>query len=172
MRINFGCGRRVLPGWVNIDAIVNPKAPRPPEIMYAMEFQCGALVAPIPLSNECADVLQAMHVIEHFYRYDADAVVVEWNRLLKPGGRLILELPNLEAACRNLLAGMTDQMSYWPLYGDPTHLDPYMTHRWGYTPKTIRTLLADNGFNCIEIKPPQTHGRRNNRDMRVEAFKA
>lgn len=98
-------------------------------------------------------------------------MLVEWYRLLKPGGRLILELPNLEKACRNLLKGLNDQMSMWPIYGDWNRGDEYMMHKHGYTPKTIKGLLKECGFSNISILPPQTHGRRANRDMRVEAVK-
>lgn len=171
MRINFGCGRRVLDGWTNIDAVVNPSAPRPPEIIYAMTFKDGQLTEKTPLPDSCAVELQAMHVIEHFYRFDVEAVVAEWRRLLAPGGKLVLELPNLAAACRNMLAGMNDQMVMFPLYGDPSHKDPFMCHRWAYTPATVTALLQAGGFGKVKIMPPQTHGRRVNRDMRVEAIR-
>jgi len=163
VKINIGCGPMVLDGWTNCDIQVSPKAPRPPEIL------CD--VKSIPLEDECADVVMALHLLEHFYQWEAPAVVQEWRRLLKPGGKLILELPNLEAACRNLLKGMKDQMSMWPLYGDPGHKDPYMCHRWGYTPKTVTRFLKQQGFKKIQILKPQTHGRRANRDMRVEAIR-
>ena len=163
MKVNIGCGPMVLDGWTNCDIQVSPKAPRPPEIL------CD--VKSIPLEDECADVVMALHLLEHFYQWEAPAVVQEWRRLLKPGGKLILELPNLEAACRNLLKGMKDQMSMWPLYGDPGHKDPYMCHRWGYTPKTVVKFLKQQGFKKIQILKPQTHGRRANRDMRVEAIR-
>lgn len=163
MRINVGCGRMVLDGWTNCDVQVSPKAPRPPEIL------CDA--KSIPLEDGCADEVMALHLIEHFYLWEVGEALSEWRRLLKVGGKLTLELPNLEAACKNLLAGMNDQMSMWPLYGDPGHKDPYMCHRWGYTQKTIRRLLEGSGFGKVKVLPPQTHGRKKNRDMRVESLK-
>ncbi len=171
MRINFGCGRIVEDGWFNIDAAVSPRAKREPELLFTMEFDNCKLRSQIPLPDGCATELQAMHVIEHFYRYDVEAVLEEWKRLLEDGGRLILELPNIELAAKNLLAGMNDQMCMWPLFGDPSHCDPYMTHHWAYSPKTISHLLKQAGFTNIEIKRPQTHGPRPDRDMRVEAIK-
>lgn len=163
MRLNLGCGKMVLDGFVNIDIQQNPKAKRPLDIL--------ADVRNVPLQDECADEVHAYHVIEHFYRFDVDAAVAEWKRLLKDGGLLVLELPNIEACARNLLAGLDDQMCMWGFYGDPSHKDKFMCHPWGYTPKSIRQLLADGGFKDIRILPPQTHGRRVNRDMRVEARK-
>lgn len=172
MKINFGCGRQVLDGWFNVDAVVNPKAPRAPELIHAIQFDAtGAVVNPLPLPDGCADELMAMHVIEHVYAWEAPALLLEWRRLLKPGGLLVLELPNIEAAARNLLQGLGDQMAMWPLYGDPGHRDPYMTHRWGYTPATVRGLVAGLGFGEVVQPPPRTHGARANRDMRIEARK-
>lgn len=172
MRINFGCGRRVLDGFCNIDATINPDAPRPPEIVHAVEFdRDGEVINPVELEDGCAEYLQAFHVIEHVYAWEAKSLVLEWMRLLKPGGKLVLELPNLECAARNLLAGMSDQMCMWPFYGDPGHKDPYMCHRWAYTPETIKALLSECGLIKIKVLPPQTHGKRANRDMRVEAFR-
>ena len=172
MRINFWCGRQVLDGWFNVDAVRSPKAPRDPELIHAVDFHRDGRVAnPLPLDDGCASELQAMHAIEHVYAWEAPYLLDEWSRLLKAGGRLVLELPNLEAAARNLLQGLGHQMSMWPLYGDPGHKDPYMTHRWGYTPTTICELVQRCGFVDIQLKPPQTHGARANRDMRLEARK-
>ena len=173
MRINFGCGRQVLDGWFNVDAVHSPRAPRAPELVHALQFTpAGAVANPLPLPDNCADELQAMHVVEHVYAWEAPALLAEWRRLLKRGALLVLELPNIEAAARNLLAGAKDQMCMWPFYGDPGHLDPFMCHRWGYTPRTIRQLVESAGFRDIVQPPPRTHGARQDRDMRIEARKA
>jgi predicted SAM-dependent methyltransferase len=169
MKINFGCGKATNPDFFNIDAVAHADAA--PDLLYEMRFDAGKLIEQIPLPDECADELHSYHVVEHFYRFDVDAVVAEWKRLLRPGGRLVLELPNLEAAARNLLAGRGDQMAMWPIYGDWNHCSPYMCHKFGYTPLTITGLLADHGFKKISVLPPQTHKRRTDRDMRVEAIK-
>lgn len=162
MKLNLGAGKMRLAGFVSVDIQPHPKAGAPDII---------ADVRNVPLQDECADEVHAYHVIEHFHRWQTADVLSEWKRLLKPGGLLVLELPNLEAAARNLLAGMDDQMAMWPIYGDPSHKDPYMCHPWGFTPKSIKALLSECGFTRIELLPPQTHGRRANRDMRVEARK-
>lgn len=171
LKIHFACGKHVMDGWYNMDAVRHPAAKRDPELLFEMRFKDGELVERIPLKDGCAEELFAAHIIEHFARYDVDAVVAEWKRLLRQGGRLILELPNLEAACRNLLAGMSDQMAMFPIYGDAGWKSPYMLHKYGYTPKTITALLAFHGFDNITLLPPVTHRARANRDMRVEAVK-
>ena len=172
MRLNIGCGKQTWRDFFCIDAVRHPKASRDPDLLHAFYFaKDGALLNPVPLADGCADELHSYHFIEHVYRWEAPHLVAEFHRLLKPGGALILELPNISAAARNLLAGMNDQMAMWPLYGDWSHRDPYMMHKHGYTPASMTLLLAECGYTNIQVEPPMTHGRKANRDMRVTACK-
>lgn len=172
MKINFWCGRQVLDGFYNVDAVLHPKASRYPELLHVVEFDpLGAVRNPLPLADGCAELLQAMHAIEHVTEWQAPHLLAEFHRLLAPGGTLVLELPNIEAAARNLLAGRPPQMSMFAFYGDGSHRDPYMLHRYGYTPATITALVAAAGFIKVRVLPPVTHGARHDRDMRVEARK-
>lgn len=164
MKLNIGCGRHVLEGWTNVDVARSPKAPRDPEIF--------ADARKVPLGDKVAHELMAIHVLEHFYKWEVQDVLAEWRRLLRVGGRLVLELPNLALACRNLLSGQGgDQMSMWPIYGDPGHKDPLMCHRWGWTPSTLMRELLAAGFSNVRERKPQWHGARVDRDMRLEAIR-
>lgn len=172
MKINVAAGKQTWEGFFCIDAVQHPKASRALDLLFAFEFEAdGALTAQIDLQDGCADEVHCYHFIEHVTQWQAGAVVRELGRLLKPGGLLVMECPDIEKAARNLLAGMNDQMVMWPLYGDPGHKDHFMTHRWGYTPATLGALLAGCGFERIVHGQPVTHGARANRDMRVEARK-
>jgi predicted SAM-dependent methyltransferase len=171
MRINFACGKQTWDGWYCVDAAQHPKATRPVDLLHAFKFDGELLLNKLHLDSDVADEVHSYHFIEHVYQWEARAVIMEFKRLLKPGGRLVLELPNLELACKNLLKGSTDQFSMWPLYGDPGNRDVYMCHRWGYTQDTIRNLLKSCGMRQILMLDPKTHGARKNRDMRVECEK-
>jgi SAM-dependent methyltransferase len=172
MKINFACGRQVLDGFFNVDAVRHPKAPRDPELIHAVEFDSdGSIRNPLPLKDGCADELHAMHIIEHVFAWEAPALVGEWYRLLKPGGLLVVECPDIEHAARNLLAGLSDQMWLWPLYGDGGTKDPFMMHKNGFTPSKMKWLLSSCGLSNVRHLPPVTHGARLNRDMRFEARK-
>lgn len=168
MKLNIGCGARVLPGWVNCDIERHPDAPRTPEIL------CNA--KEIPLADGVADTVMAIHVFEHFVRWEADDVLKEWKRVLKPGGLLILELPNLVKCCQNYLSGRSgrkpDQLSRWGIYGDATLKNPYMLHPWGYSPEELIEMLREHGFRNAVEKETQFHpAGRKHRDMRIEAVK-
>ena len=171
MKINFACGKQTWDDYFCIDAVQHPDASRNADLLHILEFNQELLVNPIPLDDECAEEIVNYHFIEHVYAWEAPAVVAEFYRLLNTGGKLIMECPNIIKACENLLAGSRDQMAMWPLYGDETRKDPYMCHKWGYTPETIAALLRGAGFRKIKVLPPQTHGRRANRDMRIECIK-
>lgn len=171
LKLNVGCGKRVLDGWVNIDAVRASDAPRDPELL------CD-ITKGIDLAAGCAAVVQAIHLFEHFYRWDAERVLDDWYRLLKPGGLLILELPNLVKCCQNYLDGRMrggkdpDQLARWGIYGDPRTQEPFMNHRWGYSPAELSAILQQHGFKSVTEQPTQHHpAGRKHRDMRLEAIK-
>jgi predicted SAM-dependent methyltransferase len=170
MKLHVGCGKRVLDGWVNCDVQHAAGAPRAPEIL------CD--VRSIPLADGSADELMAIHLLEHFVRWECDAVIAEWRRLLKPGGLLVLELPDLLKCAQNLIAlarkggKPLQQMAMWGIFGDQTLCDHHMTHRWGWWPASLREFLVSSGFDDVREETPQWHAAgRDNRDMRLTARK-
>lgn len=167
--INAGCGRRYREHMVNVDvvAMADRKAPD-----YLAD------VRQIPLPDACADELMAIHNLEHLHRWEADDAIIEWRRLLKPGGQLTLELPDLIKCCQNLLSGYTHsgkdpvQFSMWGIFGDDRPRDPFMCHKYGWTPKTLRALLQQYGFVDIKEETTLWHpGGREHRDMRMVSRK-
>lgn len=169
MKLNIGCGSRRIEGYTGVDAIERPAADI---IAHANK---------IPLGDGVVEEVMAIHLFEHFYRWECDAVLQEWHRLLIPGGRLILELPNLLKCCHNVIADMgtlrggkdPDQLTLWGLYGDPRQSDAFMSHKWGWTPKTLRAILLENGFIDVEEGVTQFHPvGRTQRDMRMTARRA
>lgn len=100
----------------------------------------------------------AIHLVEHFYAWEVVDVVKEWVRVLKPGGKLILECPDLELACKRFLNHQDKpSLTYWVLYGDPQHRDPLMCHKWGYTPQTLTRLMDYAGLSNIRLEPAEFH---------------
>jgi len=61
LRLNLGCGDKILPGYVNVDAATSRKGQEPDVL--------GDLRA-LPFPPGHADEILAVHVIEHFYPWD------------------------------------------------------------------------------------------------------
>jgi len=155
-------------GFVRLDC--NPE--HEPDILAA--------VPPLPaeVHAEEWDEVDLIHGIEHFWLWDAAPLLRECHSVLRPGGLLVLEQPNLAAAARVLLGLEPPQYkgilesAMWPLYGDPAHRDVGYMHRWGYTPATLTALLRENGpWSSIRVLPQRFHAYASGRDFRVEAVR-
>lgn len=169
-RLNLGCGDKPMPGYVNVD-IASSRKDRSPDVLSDLRdlshFKDGV-----------ADEIIAIHVIEHFYRWEIDALLKEWCRVLRPGGTLTLECPNIITACEELLrnpalaknADADGSEAMWPLYGDPSWHDPLMVHRWGYTPDSLEEVMSQVGLIKIRREHAQFK-RREPRDMRLTGEK-
>ena len=163
MKLHLGCGKHILDGWVNVDLVRHPKASRSPDLISD--------VSKIALEDGCADELLAVHILEHLGKYEGIAALKEWTRLLQSGGKLVIECPDIIKCAKNLLANTTDQLSMWGIYGNHEEKSVYMQHRYGWTYMTLKPVLESVGYAQIVEHKPQWHGKRKNRDFRIEAIK-
>lgn len=164
MRLNIGSGNRRLPGYRNIDAV-----PRAGVDMVAPADE-------IPLPDACADEVLAVHLLEHFFEWEVPEVLTEWARLLRPGGLLVLELPDLLKCARNLCEQRPEkkpgQLTLWGIYGDATLKDPWMMHKSGWWFERLAPVVQAVGFVDISEHDTQYHPTgRGVRDFRLEARK-
>lgn len=166
VRLNLGCGDKVLAGYVNVDEASARAGARPDVVCDVRRLE--------PFADASADEVMAIHVVEHFWRWEVADVLREWVRVLKPGGRMVLECPNLRVACEELLrdpaaangTGPEVQRTMWVLYGDPSWRDPLMFHRWNYTPESLAALMREAGLVNVR-QEPALFKLRDMRDMRV-----
>ena len=166
LKLNLGCGDKILPGYINIDKVSSRAGSKPDVVADIRDLK--------NIKTGIADEILAVHVIEHFYYWEVVAILKRWYRILKPGGKLVLECPNLLFACQMLLSdpkkrsspGKDGQMSMWSLYGDPSWKDPLMCHKWAYTPQSLKAVMGEAGF--INLRQEQAQFKlREPRDMRI-----
>lgn len=84
----------------------------------------------------CAAITM-FHLLEHLY--DPNSYLAESRRLLKPGGRLIVQVPNADC-WQFLLLGKN-----WSGLDVPRHL-------WNFRPRDLHVLLKRNGFEVVRRK--------------------
>jgi SAM-dependent methyltransferase len=84
-RLNWGCGRRGEPGWINADR-VNGRG---------VEILCDIRDG-LPLDAESVDYIASVHALQEIPYPELVPVLQELRRVLKIGGVLRLCLPDLE----------------------------------------------------------------------------
>jgi len=166
VKLNLGCGDKILAGYVNVD-VAPSRAGKKPDVICDLRRLEG-------FSDGTAEEILAVHVVEHFWRWEIVDVLREWARVLMPGGAMVLECPNLLSACQQFLAdpetfsgpGPEGQRTMWVFYGDPRWRDPLMVHRWGYTPRSLAGIMREAGLTDLRQEPAQFK-LREPRDMRI-----
>jgi len=170
IRLHIGCDEERRHGWVNIDA----RAEVQPDIVTrAHDLHMFA--------DESIETIEACHLFEHLPLHEALAALGEWARVLRPGGELLLEMPDFDA-CIRLLGASQDAQGYdlamlgvfgWPP-GVEAHGDGW-AHRWGWSPVTLAIELGQRGFGHIEHLPVTQAWRpaaSMGRDFRIRAVRS
>ncbi len=81
MKLNIGCGDKILVGWLNCDIKEGS----------GVERVFDTSQAPIPFENDSIEEILVNHVLEHIWKWE-DAVM-EFHRVLIPGGILTVRVP-------------------------------------------------------------------------------
>lgn len=167
IKLNLGSGAKPLAGFINVDLPSN-WASTVPDVEADVS-------KPLPFADDYADEIHAYHLLEHFYVWQAPAILKDWKRVLKPGGLLVLELPCLDKIVSIFAHSLIDgsapdtRMTLWGLYGDPKYKNEAMCHHWCYSVAELSNGLQKLGFVGVESHDPQTHQPA--RDMRITARK-
>ncbi len=163
--LNLGCGNKIYPStdsltWVNVDLEDNA---------YGVKPDVSTDLRKLPFDDDYADVIEAIHIFEHFHVYEADPVMREWKRVLKPGGTIVLELPCMNKIIECLQTKKAIEYTYCGLYGDARTGRPELDHHWCYSIGQMTALLEQVGFKDIQYQEPIYHLKE--RDMRFTARK-
>lgn len=108
VRLNVGCGRNVLGGWINLDSQELPGV----DIIADLE-RCAD--APLPLEDDSVDEILLSHVIEHIR--SPLPMMEELYRVARPGAKAIIRVPY----------GASDDC-----WEDQTHVRGYFLQSFGY----------------------------------------
>jgi predicted SAM-dependent methyltransferase len=111
----------------------------------------------IPYADNSVDEIRAYHIIEHWtFTVALKKVIKEWNRVLKRGGLLHIETPDLYNTCKLFVD--CDEQTRIRLYG---HLfafpdEPGNAHFFLYTEQQLRWTLETNGFTNVQRVEPDS----------------
>ena len=158
---NLGCGKKNWDGWVNV------------ALCETADLMCD--IRKLEIKSDSADAVAAIHVLEHFYDWEAFDLLTEWKRVLKQNGKMIIEVPCLDKVFAYIADRiskkqiMEQYMTLHPIFGDGKHKNPEMMHKTGYLVHGLKNLLIDVGMREVTMCEPRYHFPH--RDMRFEAIK-
>jgi len=188
LRLNLGSGFHPKPGWINIDLCED-----------AADLQLD-LREPLPFPDASADFVYSEHFVEHLSypnladstawelespqaRSEALTLLRECHRVLRPGGRLDVVVPDAERILDAYAARRERPFvheDWWgPQWCDtPMHRVNYLfrqgtEHRYAYDFETLRRVLEAVGFTDVERRSfdPELDHRNATRSLFVRATK-
>lgn len=116
------------------------------------------------VEDNTVDKIYSSHFLEHVSYVRLNSVLSLWYQKLKKGGELILNVPDLEWVCREVIRyaqGQPATSKYFNefegehgllaiIYGSHSHEGEY--HKAGFIEPMFRKLLERNGFVSINIE--------------------
>ncbi len=150
--LNVGCGTDYKDGWINIDNNMDQNIE---DDRLDLNWD---LRNPLPMKDNSVDFIFNEHLVEHLTVPEAEIMLKDFKRVLKPGGVMRIAMPDLETAIEHYLN--------LPLDKDPVikrfNLDYIKTraerinmafrawgHMWLYDAEELRRRLTDVGFTKI-----------------------
>lgn len=148
--LHAGCGNTALPEWLDgaeVRLDIDPVSK--PDIVASLTDmgQIGGF-----------DAVYCCHVLEHLYPRDIPKALGECLRVLKPGGAVLIRVPDLEDV------KPTEEVIYQSPAGPVCGLDmyygmrrlidlsPHMAHHWGFVKATLHRELEGAGFEQVHVK--------------------
>jgi len=107
-RLNVGCGRNIMPGWINLDIAALPGV----DVVADLE-KCASI--PLPIESDSVDEFLLSHLIEHIN--NTLPLMQELHRVAKPNAQLVIRCPH----------GASDDA-----WEDPTHVRVFFAQSFGY----------------------------------------
>ncbi len=142
IKLNLGVGARVVHGFIGVDLGGNKK-----------DVTCDLTELASLIPNNSVDEIYSRHVVEHFPRKEAPGIIKDWCSLLKPGGKITLNFPNLDLYIDYYIANRSripmEEFGRW-VYGNQK--DQYDVHKVAYNEDYMSRILNDAGMKVISIE--------------------
>jgi predicted SAM-dependent methyltransferase len=146
LRLNLGSYDDLREGWVNVDAFLKR----------------GSLTIdlrePMPFPDGSVELAHAEHFLEHVFEDEAQELLNECFRVLRPGGTLSIAVPDAEPLLRAYASGDSEFFDRYAETVPEGHALPtpmgqinYLfrgatTHQYAYDEETLRLLIERAGF--------------------------
>ena len=136
--LNLGCGDDIKKGFINID--LNGDDDRI-VIMNVMNLD---------FPDNSVAVIYAADILPCFSYREIDDVLAEWNRVLIPGGKIIISCTSVKQICKLYMSGKINaEVMSRLIYG--TQDNPLNFYLCGFDSDYLGSALKDAGFEIVRI---------------------
>ncbi len=146
MKLHLGCGTKKLSGWINIDSVKSCQ----PDLVHDLS-------RPLPYADQSAEAIMANGVLEHFDKYARCALVSDWVRVLKVGGTITLEVPDVKKLLSKIrkfkaFDDFIDTLFGENLWESEIYIGHFGNHKWGYSQQTLTEFLRNFGLEPLKVE--------------------
>lgn len=157
MNIVIGTRHWLGPDWTHVDADPAPLTDVATSRTYPVDVVCDARNIKLPAG--CAELVYSQECLEHFPWGEYFDVLAHWARLVAPGGKLRIEVPDFLAACQQVITVDTlemDRAIQQIIFGG--QVNKYDYHYSGHTHRTLPADFERLGFTVTDVKRGFEHG--------------
>lgn len=139
MKLDIGCGNQKIDGFTGVDAYVEADGIVKAE-MWELPYRDGEI-----------EEIYSSHALEHVPIVRVQPTMKEWWRVLCPGGKLTLQVPNMDYVARFWLTHKPEEHSWAEMiiFGNQAH--PGEFHKCAFTPMGLQGDLQQCGFVVDQI---------------------
>mgnify|MGYP001605672367 CR=1 FL=1 len=142
LKIDVGCGgNKIDESFLGVDLKEGP----------GVDYVADARA--LPFKDGEVSILVSNHLLEHFDRMEVADVLREFYRVLRPGGSLVVTLPDVISAMEEFMRS-PDSVNRWAGLLDNVFGQPAvgMYHKTGFTSQRLQWALEGTGFEVKELR--------------------
>ncbi len=112
----------------------------------------------LPFPDGSVDEIWTSHALEHVPRERVIPTLTEWVRVLCPGGKATISVPDLDYATRYWSRHRGEEWALQMLFGNQLHEGEF--HKTGWTSRSLHLDLVAAGFKVKNVQRIWDHNQQ------------